>query len=111
MVSRSHFDIPICAWLHGSEIPGFFRQKANCIADPAARAAALLAVQARSAFWDSFLRHKPDRFRLVFVSHSAVDLARQDWGDALLDACEHGERDEGGGRRETGDDEGGDVER
>ncbi|MDQ3245669.1 MAG: glycosyltransferase family 4 protein [Pseudomonadota bacterium] len=75
--------IPICAWLHGSEIPGFFRQKANCIADPAAKAAALQAVEARCAFWDSFLRRKPKRFKLVFVSNSAVDLARQDWGAAL----------------------------
>ena len=77
--------IPIRAWLHGSEIPAFFRFKAEAIADPSSRAAALQAVDERGRFWDRFLGAFPPRFGLVFVSHSAVDLARTDWGERLRD--------------------------
>lgn len=77
---------PIAAWLHGSEIPGIFRAKAQCTADPAARSAAFEGLRQRCAFWESFLAGMPDRFRLVFVSNSAVALAREDWGEALADA-------------------------
>lgn len=77
--------LPVRAWLHGSEIPDFFRQKALCIANPAGRTAALDAVAGRVRFWDRFLVSKPRRFGLVFVSHSAVELARVDWGDRLRD--------------------------
>lgn len=77
--------LPIRAWLHGSEIPAFFRAKATSIGEPAERARALAAVKERTEFWRSFLAAKPDRFGFVFVSHSAVALAREDWGDALND--------------------------
>lgn len=79
------YPAPVRAWLHGSEIPGFFRQKANCISDPAERAAALDALRARCEFWNSFLARKPERFKLVFVSNSSVELAREDWDGALAD--------------------------
>lgn len=77
--------LPVRAWLHGSEIPDFFRQKALFISNPAARRAALDAVDERVRFWDRFLDERPGRFGLVFVSHSAVELARVDWGDRLGD--------------------------
>jgi glycosyltransferase involved in cell wall biosynthesis len=69
---------PIRAWLHGSEIPAFFRQKAQCIEDSEERQTALQAVEVRRAFWQRFLGCKPDRLKLVFVSNAAVDLARED---------------------------------
>ena len=86
LLSAIGYPLPTCAWLHGSEIPGFFRQKALVLADPAKRAEALDAVQARAQFWNAFLKDKPERFTLVFVSNSAVELARQDVGERLRDA-------------------------
>lgn len=85
LLRAAGYPVPTCAWLHGSEIPGFFRQKAQSIADPGDRQNALAAVEARCAFWNRFLKEKPDRFTLVFVSQWAVDLARQDVGGALGD--------------------------
>lgn len=76
---------PIRAWLHGSEIPEFCRQKALWVADPNERAAALQTVKSRCAFWRRLLSEKPDRLKLVFVSNAAVDMARKDWGHALRD--------------------------
>jgi glycosyltransferase involved in cell wall biosynthesis len=75
--------VPVRAWLHGSEIPAFFRQKAECMADPAARAEALAAVERRAQFWRGFLSDVPPKFGLVFVSHHAVELMRRDAGDQL----------------------------
>lgn len=77
--------LAVRAWLHGSEIPAFFRAKATAIADPVERSNALEEVRARCEFWTEFLRLKPTRFKLVFVSNSAVGLAREDMGDALGD--------------------------
>jgi len=77
------YRVPTCAWLHGSEIPGFFREKALSITEPGRRSAELQAVQARCNFWNAFLQCKPDRFKLVFVSQSAVELAREDMGERL----------------------------
>ena len=74
---------PIRAWLHGSEIPAFFRAKANCIADPSERARAMSAVKDRVDFWNGFLSSEPARFGLVFVSNAAVAMALEDWGGAL----------------------------
>lgn len=74
-IASSH---AIRAWLHGSEIPAFFRQKAECIEDPDERAAALRAVDVRRAFWKRLLGSKPDGLKLVMVSNAAVDLARED---------------------------------
>lgn len=78
-------DYPIRAWLHGSEIPGFARQKAECLTDVERRAAALAEVEGRAKFWKELLADKPERLQLVFVSRSAVDLARPDFGGALRD--------------------------
>lgn len=75
--------IPIRAWLHGSEILGIFRRKALSITDEAERASALASLVRRAAFWRHLLATKPDRFKLVFVSHSAADLAREDWGKLI----------------------------
>ena len=77
--------VPMRAWLHGSEIPAFFRYKAERVADTDERAAALRAVEARSVFWKRFLGNRPDLFKLVFVSRSAVELARADLGRLLGD--------------------------
>lgn len=75
--------LPICAWLHGSEIPGFARQKAEALPEGVGRRAALYVVERRTAFWRELLAERPQRFRLVFVSRSAVDLAREDLRDVL----------------------------
>lgn len=77
--------VPVRAWLHGSEIPGFFRQKALAIADADQRRAALGAVENRRRFWLDLLEARPAKFGLVFVSRSAVDLAREDLGPKLRD--------------------------
>jgi glycosyltransferase involved in cell wall biosynthesis len=76
---------PIRAWLHGSEIPDFFRQKARWIADEKERDATLRAVEQRCAFWNHLLGDMPENLQLVFVSNSAVELAQEDWGDRLRD--------------------------
>lgn len=75
--------LPVCAWLHGSEIPGFARQKAEALPVGEERHAALETVRRRTAFWRGLLHRMPERFRLVFVSRSALDLAREDLGDLL----------------------------
>jgi glycosyltransferase involved in cell wall biosynthesis len=85
MLSGIAGKVPIRAWLHGSEIPAFFRQKAECIADPQARADALACVAERRRFWTDFLSAIPDDFGLVLVSNSAVDLMREDVGNLLAD--------------------------
>jgi glycosyltransferase involved in cell wall biosynthesis len=81
------YAIPTCGWLHGSEIPGFFRQKALAVPEPQQRSAALTAVQERCNFWNAFLQAKPERFKLVFVSNSAVELAREDLNGQLRDGA------------------------
>lgn len=85
MLDSIGYVVPTCAWLHGSEIPGFFRCKALAIAHAQQRQAALAAVDARRHFWRSFLDSRPDRFKLVFVSNSAVELAREDLDGRLRD--------------------------
>jgi glycosyltransferase involved in cell wall biosynthesis len=79
--------VPVRAWLHGSEIPGFFRKKAESIADPQARQRALAAVERRRGFWRDFMDALPDRLGLVFVSNHAVDMMREDVGP-LIDAAD-----------------------
>jgi glycosyltransferase involved in cell wall biosynthesis len=78
--------IPVRAWLHGSEIPAFFRRKAECIPDSGERASALKAVEARRAFWEALLKSMPSALKLIFPSRSAVQLARQDWDGALSES-------------------------
>ena len=73
-------DLPICAWLHGSEIPAFFRRKAEAIVDNAQRATALDAVEKRRGFWLGILSDTA-QMRLVFPSHSAVRMMSEDLGD------------------------------
>src|SRR5215470_9889708 len=75
--------IPVRAWLHGSEIPAFFRRKAEAVADPGERQHQLSAVAERCAFWNRLLEDLPPTLKLVFVSNSAVGLAREDWGERL----------------------------
>jgi glycosyltransferase involved in cell wall biosynthesis len=74
---------PIRAWLHGSEIPGFLRRKAMSMTEDEGRSSALAALDRLNEFWRRFLPDRPDRFKLVFVSRSAVELAREDWGEGL----------------------------
>lgn len=75
--------VPVRAWLHGSEIPAFFRTKAECIAEPERRSRTLAAVEARRRFWVQFLAGPPPSFGLVFVSNSALDMMREDVGSAI----------------------------
>jgi glycosyltransferase involved in cell wall biosynthesis len=81
--------VPVRAWLHGSEIPAFFRARATQIPDSARRAQALDEVEARAAFWKSLLKDLPRWLKFVFVSRGAVDLARVDCGDLIRDADYH----------------------
>jgi len=85
VLRRAAGAVPVRAWLHGSEIPAFFRTKAECIAEPTARARALAAVERRRHFWRGFLGDPPPRFGLVFVSASAVAMMREDVGAQLDD--------------------------
>ena len=75
--------IPVRAWLHGSEIPDFMRQKA-LVAPPSEREAALDALNVRCSFWDRLIDDFPQRLKLVFVSQTSVELARRDWGEKLV---------------------------
>jgi len=74
---------PVCAWLHGSEIPAFFREKAQRIADRARRDAALAAVAVRASFWRDVLSPWPENLHLAFVSRDSIGLMRQDLADLL----------------------------
>jgi glycosyltransferase involved in cell wall biosynthesis len=75
--------VPMRVWLHGSEIPAFFRRKAEAIADSVARASAMAEVEARAAFWLNLLDEAPADLKLIFPSHAAVEMMRADCGDAL----------------------------
>lgn len=76
--------LPMRFWLHGSEIPAFFRAKAMAIARPDERALALRQVAERAAFWQAMLGSRR-AFKLVFPSQSAVTMFKEDIGGLLLD--------------------------
>lgn len=78
-----HGHWPICAWLHGSEIPAFFRTKARCIIDEAERERALERVEARASFWRTVLYPWPGHLHLALVSQFSVELLQQDLGSVL----------------------------
>jgi glycosyltransferase involved in cell wall biosynthesis len=78
-----HF--PICAWLHGSEIPAIARFKAQHDGTDEERSAAVQQVERRCAFWQQFLSNPPANFSLVFVSESAAGQAQEDMGQLLRD--------------------------
>jgi glycosyltransferase involved in cell wall biosynthesis len=75
---------PILAWLHGSEIPAFQRVKAMLVVDSTERAHTLRLAENRAAFWRGALDPWPEELRLVFPSHSAADLMRDDVGSRLV---------------------------
>ena len=75
--------LPVCAWLHGSEIPGFLRAKASWIADPAEQTRQFEVLEQRIVFWRELLGAWPDQLRLAFVSNDSRELMRADLG-ALL---------------------------
>ena len=75
--------IPVYAWLHGSEIPAFFRQKAAALQDPRERASAIKQVDARIAFWRTVLWDQQAKLKLIFPSRAAKQLAAYDLGDEL----------------------------
>lgn len=78
--------VPIGAWLHGSEIPDFFKQKAMTIASAGERARAMVELEERLAFWRNLLEEAAARLKLVFPSRSAVAMMREDTGDRLREA-------------------------
>jgi glycosyltransferase involved in cell wall biosynthesis len=78
-------DVPIRAWLHGSEIPAVFRQRSAAIADPQERADALAQVELRRGFWLDLLDRRPARLELVLPSRSAAAMMREDVGQRLGD--------------------------
>lgn len=69
---------PVCAWLHGSEIPGIQRVKASLVTDTAERAAAEQLAGRRAAFWRKALDPWPAELWLAFPSHNAASVMRQD---------------------------------
>ena len=71
-------DVPVRAWLHGSEIPEIARGQAAGLTDPAARTKAVAIVEERRRFWSRFVGDPPPRFGLVFVSQSAAAMMRSD---------------------------------
>lgn len=74
---------PIRAWLHGSEIPSFARQKAMALPDPRARDEALRQVDRRVSFWCELFARELPHFALVFVSNASVEMMREDLGTCL----------------------------
>jgi len=78
--------LPVCAWLHGSEIPGFLRAKAGWVADPAERARQFALLETRIGFWQEVLGAWSANLRLAFVSRDARELMRRDLGSLLQDA-------------------------
>ena len=78
--------VAVCAWLHGSEIPGFFREKVAQIANPALRQQQEALLAARLAFWQNVMARWPANLRLAFVSAASRELMRDDLGALLQDA-------------------------
>jgi len=75
--------LPVCAWLHGTEIPGIQRGKVRWISDSAEQAAQQALLETRIAFWREALAAWPANLRLAFVSDNSRALMRGDLG-ALL---------------------------
>ncbi len=78
--------IPVCAWLHGSEIPGFLREKVVLIEDPIRRAHQERLLEGRIAFWHEVLSRWPDNLHIAFVSADSRELMRSDLGALVQDA-------------------------
>lgn len=78
--------VPVCAWLHGSEIPGIFREKVAQIADPAIRANQEAVLAGRTMFWREVMACWPANLRIAFVSAASRALMREDLGDLLDEA-------------------------
>lgn len=76
---------PVCAWLHGSEIPAFFREKARRIVTEPERSKALAAVEARAVFWRTTLSPWPGRLDLALVSDYSIELMREDLAGLLCE--------------------------
>ncbi len=77
--------LPVCAWLHGTEIPGIQRGKVRWISDPADLAAQQSLLEIRIAFWREALAVWPKNLRLAFVSANAREVMRGDLGALLQD--------------------------
>jgi glycosyltransferase involved in cell wall biosynthesis len=82
VIAKVADEFPVRAWLHGSEIPAFMRRKALALPPPQ-RDEALRQVQVRCDFWNGLLDRLPKRLKLVFVSQTSVELAREDLGSRL----------------------------
>jgi len=78
--------VPVCAWLHGSEIPGFFRAKVAHVADPALRTEQELVLAGRTSFWRDVMTRWPNNLRIAFVSAASRELMREDLAPLLQDA-------------------------
>lgn len=78
--------LSVCAWLHGSEIPGFLRAKAGWVPDPSQRARQFALLEQRIRFWHEVLGQWPAHLRLAFVSRDSRELMRADLGGLLQDA-------------------------
>lgn len=78
-------DVPVCAWLHGSEIPHVQRIKAVFTADPVERAAHFVLAERRVVFWREALARWPRNLRIAFVSAASREAMRDDLGGLLQD--------------------------
>ncbi|WP_156424737.1 glycosyltransferase family 4 protein [Novosphingobium fuchskuhlense] len=77
--------LPVCAWLHGTEIPGIQRGKLAWIADPAQRDEHEALLATRIAFWRGVLDPWPENLRIAFVSANSREVMRADLGAVLQD--------------------------
>lgn len=77
-------EMPMAAWLHGSEISGFLRRKSSLDHQPAETVDA--AVATVSDFWRGVLGETTRERRLVFPSRTAVEYAEE---GLALDAADY----------------------
>ncbi|TCU59818.1 glycosyltransferase involved in cell wall biosynthesis [Novosphingobium sp. PhB57] len=75
--------LPVCAWLHGSEIPSILRAKALLLTEEVEREHALELTRKRTVFWQAALSPWPSGLRFAFPSQSAAALFAEDVGAGM----------------------------
>lgn len=83
VLSRLPPQLPICAWIYGSEILPFHTVTENRAHDSLRADKALAVHRRRIAFWQTLAQDWPDNLQLVFVSKYAACAAEQTIGKAI----------------------------
>lgn len=83
VLSQVSPDIPVNAWIYGSEILPFHKVTEKADHDAARADKARLVFERRIAFWRQLIDHWPANLRLVFVSHYAAQSAELAVGRAI----------------------------